>query len=242
MRKSKTSFFAALERLDDPDDSQDDEVTSLDDLLTSSRPKKIPEHAISSTSTSAESLSLRRVNSEPQISSINSELQITGATSPHAPLQRSTTTDDLEVRTVQRAQMTTGMPGAKTGGGPGGPVKKKRKVDALKVVPSDQQVLKGLVFCKTSSVLTLAEYLTIGTVFFPNSDVSPSRRLRIQRAREYGAQRATEWTDTITHVIVDKGLVFQDLVTHLRITSFSVSKSLGIILSFAHYATGNSRQ
>lgn len=152
MRNSKTSFFTALERLDDPDDSQDDEVTSLENLLTTSRSKRTPDK-ISAISTSAGPLSLRRANTEPQSSSTKSDLQTTG------DLRRSTTTDELKVTTVQRAQTTTARPGAKTGGGPrwpAGPARKKRKVDPLNRVPSDQQIFKGLVFCKTFSVLSLS--------------------------------------------------------------------------------------
>jgi DNA polymerase IV len=66
-------------------------------------------------------------------------------------------------------------------------------------------------------------FLTIDLVFFPNNDIAPSRRLRIQRAREYGAQWAQEWTESITHVIVDKGLLYQDLLTHIKAENLPVS-------------------
>lgn len=68
----------------------------------------------------------------------------------------------------------------------------------------------------------MSALLTSTSVFFPNNDVSPSRRLRIQRAREYGAQWTREWTENITHVIVDKGLLFQDVITHLKVSAFPV--------------------
>ncbi|BAE64174.1 unnamed protein product [Aspergillus oryzae RIB40] len=62
--------------------------------------------------------------------------------------------------------------------------------------------------------------LTGLSVFFPNSDVSPLRRLRIQRAQEYGALWARTWGDNVTHVIVDKGLAFQEVLKHLCLETF----------------------
>lgn len=66
--------------------------------------------------------------------------------------------------------------------------------------------------------------LTIhGPVFFPNNDISPLRRLRIQRAQEHGAVWTKTWEVNVTHVIVDKGLVFKDILTFLKLDSFPVS-------------------
>lgn len=49
------------------------------------------------------------------------------------------------------------------------------------------------------------------------------RRLRIQRAQEYGALWARAWEESVTHVIVDKGLVYDDILHHLNLGSFPVS-------------------
>lgn len=57
-------------------------------------------------------------------------------------------------------------------------------------------------------------------VFFPSSDVSPVRRLRIQRAQEYGAFWARSWDESVTHVIVDKGLKYEDLLRHMKLDIF----------------------
>lgn len=72
-----------------------------------------------------------------------------------------------------------------------------------------------------------------GPVFFPNNDISPLRRLRIQRAQEYGALWTKTWGQDITHVVVDKGLVFKDILTFLNIDSFPVSRA--IILRFTSF-------
>ncbi|KAF7719400.1 Uncharacterized protein PECH_004895 [Penicillium ucsense] len=97
--------------------------------------------------------------------------------------------------------MTTGtMPSSsnavKRGEGPA--LKKQRTNSVIKLVPEGQRIFKDFVI-----------------FFFPNNDVSPARRLRIQRAREYGAQWATEWIDSITHVVMDKDLTWSDLAKFL---------------------------
>lgn len=68
-------------------------------------------------------------------------------------------------------------------------------------------------------------------VFFPNNDASPFRRIRIQRAQEYGARWVQTWgeEENITHVIVDKGLTFQDVLKHLKLETFPVSLELSLV-------------
>lgn len=38
----------------------------------------------------------------------------------------------------------------------------------------------------------------------------------MQRAREYGASRAMEWNDTITHVVVDRWLAYENVMRHFK--------------------------
>ncbi|PYH88687.1 putative DNA polymerase POL4 [Aspergillus ellipticus CBS 707.79] len=94
---------------------------------------------------------------------------------------------------------------AKTGVASG---KRKRKCQSV-VIPEQQQIFRGLVF-----------------FFFPNNDVSPLRRLRIQRAQDYGASWERTWGNNVTHVIVDKGLTFQDVLKHLGQETFPASIAL----------------
>lgn len=58
--------------------------------------------------------------------------------------------------------------------------------------------------------------------FFPNNDVAPARRMRIRKAQEYGAVWATKWGDSISHVIVDKDLLFEDVLKFLKLDAFPV--------------------
>ncbi|OQE37930.1 hypothetical protein PENCOP_c009G00967 [Penicillium coprophilum] len=109
-------------------------------------------------------------------------------------------------RTPANRPRTTGtMPTIKSGG----PPQKKRRTNSAKIVPDDQQIFKGLIF-----------------FFFPNNDVSPFRRLRIQRAQDYGARWSRGWGTDVTHVIIDKGLLSSDLLTYLKLEALPTSVAL----------------
>lgn len=73
----------------------------------------------------------------------------------------------------------------------------------------------------------MIKFTDCSLVFFPNSDVSPLRRLRIQRAQEYGASWARAWGENITHVIVDNGLKFDEILKHLNLETIPV-RELGV--------------
>ncbi|KAI2732743.1 hypothetical protein CBS147332_1882 [Penicillium roqueforti] len=90
-----------------------------------------------------------------------------------------------------------------------GPPQKKRKTNNAKIIPVDQQIFKGLVF-----------------FFFPNNDVSPFRRLRIQRAQDYGARWSQNWATDVTHVIMDKNLLLTDLLNYLKLESLPTNVAL----------------
>lgn len=147
-RRTKTSFFAALERLDEPGDTEDEE-DSLEMRLARSRSHKSPPRVNTATSplVSAEPASLRRVNTEPQPSSTDSDIRITGVSYNAHPRRTvaSVASAEPKVRTVRRAQTTGTMPGTKSGGGPAA---KRRRVESIKTVPPEQQIFKELVFCK----------------------------------------------------------------------------------------------
>ncbi|PYI25248.1 hypothetical protein BP00DRAFT_431443 [Aspergillus indologenus CBS 114.80] len=86
---------------------------------------------------------------------------------------------------------------------------KGKRQCSSRIVPEEQQIFKGLVF-----------------FFFPNNGASALRRLRIQRAQDYGASAAETWGDHVTHVIVDKGLTFHDVIKHLHVESFPSTVAL----------------
>ncbi|KAJ5301879.1 hypothetical protein N7508_006742 [Penicillium antarcticum] len=94
-----------------------------------------------------------------------------------------------------RHQTTGNMPATKSGG----PPRRRRESTARRLY---------LKIRKSSKT-----YL----VFFPNNDISPLRRLRIQRSQEYGAQWSRVWAKTVTHVIVEKDLLLNDLLSSIKL-------------------------
>ncbi|KAJ5107447.1 hypothetical protein N7456_004122 [Penicillium angulare] len=201
-KPSKGSFFAALERLDQSDDSEDEE-NSLE-RIAALGPSKISKPTAPSVSGHYESPvypQLVRASTDPKPSSLSSKHPSTDYDLEETDrdtfeTRNSRRTEQPVIPIVRRAHTFGGMAGTKNGG----PASKKRKPNNTKIIPENQQIFKEFVF-----------------FFFPNNDISPSRRLRIQRAQEYGALWERQWSKSITHVIVDKGLGYQDLLKHLKL-------------------------
>jgi DNA polymerase IV len=80
--------------------------------------------------------------------------------------------------------------------------KRKRKEQALKLVPEAQQIFKKLTF-----------------FYVPPDDIAPIRRMRIKKAREHGVNWATIWTPNITHVVVDKNVSYLDILKFFKVDS-----------------------
>ncbi|UNI14960.1 DNA-directed DNA polymerase [Purpureocillium takamizusanense] len=97
--------------------------------------------------------------------------------------------------TTADAQAAASSPSLQVGGAAAAARKRKRGGSAAdpKLRPEREQVLRGLAL-----------------YYIPNDDVAPARRLRIGKAREYGAA----WTHSVagaTHVVVDKALEYRDV-------------------------------
>lgn len=58
--------------------------------------------------------------------------------------------------------------------------------------------------------------------FIPDNDIAPARRMRIRKAMEWGAVWVREFKDGISHIIVDKGLQYKDVLSFLKIQSLPV--------------------
>ncbi|KHN99935.1 DNA-directed DNA polymerase X [Metarhizium album ARSEF 1941] len=70
---------------------------------------------------------------------------------------------------------------------------RKRTRGSIKLRPEREQIFRGLLF-----------------YYVPNNDVAPVRRLRINKAREYGASWTSD-VESATHVVVDRGLRYKDV-------------------------------
>lgn len=67
--------------------------------------------------------------------------------------------------------------------------------------------------------------------YFPNSDVHPVRKLRIRKAIEHGAVWEKQWSPKVTHVIVDQGMEFQQLLNYINAQKLPE----GVILANENY-------
>lgn len=93
-------------------------------------------------------------------------------------------------------------------------VAKKTRANISQSIPESGQIFKGLCF-----------------FFIPNNDICRARRLRIQRSLDYGASWTQTWSENVTHVIVDKGLDYKEVLKVLTPEQLSVS----IIQRYARY-------
>lgn len=55
------------------------------------------------------------------------------------------------------------------------------------------------------------------SVFLPNDDVCPARRMRILKAMEFGAVWVKEWRPGVTHIVADQHLCYADITKFLRL-------------------------
>jgi DNA polymerase IV len=93
--------------------------------------------------------------------------------------------------------------------------KRKRKEPPLRLMPEEKQIFRGLTF-----------------FYIPNSDISPVRRARITKAREYGVTWSQEFHHLVTHIIVDKGIPYEYVLEVLELPIVPV----GVIVVDEFYA------
>ncbi|KAK0667182.1 hypothetical protein QBC41DRAFT_279432 [Cercophora samala] len=87
-------------------------------------------------------------------------------------------------------------------------LRKRKRSTSGKVIPESAQIFRGLSF-----------------FYIPNDDIAPARKLRIAKARDYGA----EWVRSLhsaTHVIVDKHLSYSDIQ---KIPEFGLASSVVVV-------------
>ena len=116
--------------------------------------------------------------------------------------------------------------------------KKRKRGQSVEVVPASQRIFADCTFCKVEPRYHVEDPNSKFLVFIPNNDVAPARRLRIRRAMERGAIWVREWREGISHIILDRGLCYNDVMSFLKISALPVrilSHNLGIdVVSKAH--------
>jgi DNA polymerase IV len=80
------------------------------------------------------------------------------------------------------------------------PKKKLRKENSIKLVLEKDQIFKGQTF-----------------YYIPPDSMSLLRRTRITKAREFGATYTESLTPNTTHIVVDKDIIFRDVMTFLKL-------------------------
>ncbi|KAK0392557.1 hypothetical protein NLU13_2052 [Sarocladium strictum] len=107
-------------------------------------------------------------------------------------LQRSNSTPLPQLKRIgSNSSHLEGSPSAAVTAGSRKRQKKRHSDDGPKLRPDDQQVFRGLAF-----------------FYVPDNDIAPVRRLRINKAREYGAA----WTRSVanaSHIVVEKALDYK---------------------------------
>lgn len=106
---------------------------------------------------------------------------------PTPTLQRSSSTSLLHLKRPLCADSFDSPSGAAAA------TKRRRREPAIKYRLQEEQIFGDLAF-----------------FYIPNDDVAPARRLRISKAREYGATWVRS-IDIATHVVVDKKLQYKDV-------------------------------
>jgi DNA polymerase IV len=79
---------------------------------------------------------------------------------------------------------------------------------------------------KQSKSIPEAHRIFTGSVFYfiPNDDIAAPRKMRIQRALQYGATWERVWSSAkVTHVIVDSNITMADVLKSLRMAKLPVS-------------------
>lgn len=79
---------------------------------------------------------------------------------------------------------------------------KRKRGAELKMVPEADQVFKDLQF-----------------YFFPNNIINGARKLRIEKAQQYGATWHPTWNPQVTHIILDKSIDLAMLYKYLKVES-----------------------
>lgn len=221
-RSDKERFFTELELLDClSDDTTDDEFSRV---IALSRPSSKHEEGPCLEEGSESHHDETLFPKSPALVRRSTTPSVLRSSSPGRRLDGSVV-ENVQSFVVKRSN-TTGSSKENTRTMAAG---KRKRAYPARTVPEHLQVFKGLGFCKCYLVYLSSSIHLVPNgrlpVFFPNNDVSPLRRLRIQRAQEYGALWEKTWGDGVTHVIVDKGLTFQDVLKHLKLDVFPVSQT-----------------
>ncbi|KAF5600865.1 DNA polymerase IV [Fusarium pseudoanthophilum] len=234
--QEKTAFFDQLKPLSSDDeldtDQQKERMRSRRFFAVKARPRPPPKESVVLDLTNSEAqksrVTPRRVTSLPTPAPADRTKVIKGT--PMTSIGQKTRlgtlmnqrsagailVDDTPIpdstrqtqRTVLRSGSTPLFPSGRSLGQSGGDspspslaMKKRKRESTIKLKPDSEQIFKGLTFH-----------------YVPDDDVAPARRLRITKAREFGAT----WVRTpriATHIVVEKHIQYKDIESVLKNTN-----------------------
>ena len=203
--KKKKALFEGFYGLDEESQDETKELDKADMILRGFKPPITTKSRIVSTNAKGNTSVLQhpkhllgRTVSTPLQSSISSPVfpvhrtpssNLSFPSKPESLHQKSETHTFKQKAVVEMKKATK-------------PAPKRKREQSLKVAPESQQVFKGLFF-----------------YFYPNNDIAAPRKIRIRKAMEYGAVWTKEWSEDVTHIIVDDDCNYGHLLKHLRVDS-----------------------
>ena len=203
--KKKKALFEGLYALDEDSQDETEELSRIETILPKIKPpttvknRNAPRNARGNTSFLQHPKNvLGRTVSAPLQPSVSSHVPATRAPpsshlsfTPRANvLTQKHLSNDLKQKTASKMNKTTK------------PAPKRKRGQSLQLVPESQQIFRGLSF-----------------YFYPNNDIAAPRKIRIRKAIEFGAVWTKEWSEDVTHIIVDDDLNYEDLLKHLKVDS-----------------------
>ncbi|KAF5688486.1 DNA polymerase IV [Fusarium denticulatum] len=234
--QEKTAFYDQLKPLSSDDeldtDQQKERMRSRRFFAVKARPRPPPKESVVLDLTNSEAqksrVTPRRVTSLPTPAPADRTKVIKGT--PMTSLGQKTRlgtlmnqrsagailVDDTPIpdstrqtqRTVLRSGSTPLFPSGRSLGqtvgdspSPSLAMKKRKRENTIKLKPDSEQIFKGFTFH-----------------YVPDDDVAPARRLRITKAREFGAT----WVRTpriATHIVVEKHIQYKDIESVLKNTN-----------------------
>ena len=207
-KEEKEALFKELWALDDDVEHESEGVIEIPRLSSASKHQSRRSHVTASSSSinrpttslfTQPNIGLSRTTSAPQVAAVaaatvNNPFHLTRPqqrrTAAAPPLPTGKTCIDLT-----ESSKPTRTPAASASKMASRASAKRKREPELQMQPEKKRVFKDSSF-----------------FFYPNDDGQAARKFRIRRFREYGGTWVREWRpETITHVVLDRGLTFQNI-------------------------------
>lgn len=199
----KVKFYQDLASLDDSDEGQDEGLQESLDTLRHHRARPV---ALNKTEKIEATKPAR--NSDAGKSGSKSPRSIPRSVSDVGPVTNRRSHAEVKIGLAQRstfdspkmlpARRTVSAAPAPTSSMPQ-PTGKRKRESVITMMPPEQRVFDGLHF-----------------YFFPNNEKHPARLMRITKAISFGATWQRDWSDHVTHVILDKTMDYAMLLKFLK--------------------------